>query len=545
MPVDPPPPEQILQNVPFPHKLEVTRSSNENAENWSHFKSVWSFYEIASRLSTHPSEIRVATMLSCFSKEALKVYTNCRFTLETYRKDITKVLQALDNYFVGEHNETYESYIFNKRVQEKDEPIESYVTALTDLAKYCNFENLHDRLIKDRIVIGTNHNDVRKRLLATKDLTLEKAIDIARAQEATMNHMKDMAVPEDVSYVSKKKTVGECKYCCKRHVFLKSMCPAWGKKCSSCKGSNHFQNSNECPNKTNISQPSSRYNKTKNPRNTQNQHVAAIDNEDSDGDTEHGYQCVYACDQLPPIPNKLYARMQLCGEKDVNFQMDCGATVSVIPLTMLKSLSKPPPLKDTTVILRMYNGSTITPEGEIMCKTVNVKNNAKYMVRYIVVKENCRPILGAKAIQAMSLMAVNVENVMYLGASELLETFPSVFAKGVGTFDGEVTLKIDQSIPPVKMPPRKLPLAIKDEVKDHIDDLVKTGVLIPVDTPTDWVSGMVVVKKPSGKIRLCIDPKPINKALKRSDYPLPTLQDVLPDLSKAVVFSVADVQNGY
>ena len=171
-----PPPQQILQNVPFPHKLEVSRSSNENAENWSHFKSVWNYYEIASRLSTHPPEIRLATMLSCFSREALKIFTNCRFVDEEDRKDLTKVLEALDNYFVGERNETYESYLFNKRGQEKDETVDAYVTALTDMAKYCNFENLHDRLIKDRLVAGIIHNDVRKRLLSTKKLTLEKAI---------------------------------------------------------------------------------------------------------------------------------------------------------------------------------------------------------------------------------------------------------------------------------------------------------------------------------------------------------------------------------
>ena len=41
-----------------------------------------------------------------------------------------------------------------------------------------------------------------------------------------------------------------------------------------------------------------------------------------------------------------------------------------------------------------------------------------------------------------------------------------------------------------------------------------------MDTPTDWVSSLVVVKKPNGKLKICIDPKPLNKALKRNHYPL-------------------------
>lgn len=43
---------------------------------------------------------------------------------------------------------------------------------------------------------------------------------------------------------------------------------------------------------------------------------------------------------------------------------------------------------------------------------------------------------------------------------------------------------------------------------------------------------------------MCIDPKPLNKALKRSHYPLLTIEDVLPHLNRAHVFSVCDVKNG-
>ena len=51
--------------------------------------------------------------------------------------------------------------------------------------------------------------------------------------------------------------------------------------------------------------------------------------------------------------------------------------------------------------------------------------------------------------------------------------------------------------------------------------------------------------KNNGKIRLCIDPKPLNQALKRNHYPLPVIDDLLPELSKAKVFSVEDAKNGF
>ena len=55
---------------------------------------------------------------------------------------------------------------------------------------------------------------------------------------------------------------------------------------------------------------------------------------------------------------------------------------------------------------------------------------------------------------------------------------------------------------------------------------------------------MVVVKS-NGKIRLCIDPKSLNQALKRNHCPLPVIDDLLPELSKAKVFSVVDAKDWF
>ena len=63
--------------------------------------------------------------------------------------------------------------------------------------------------------------------------------------------------------------------------------------------------------------------------------------------------------------------------------------------------------------------------------------------------------------------------------------------------------------------------------------------------PTDWISAIVMMLKPNAKLRLCLDPKPLNKALKRGYYPLPVIEEVLSDLSQANVFSMIDVKNGF
>ena len=59
------------------------------------------------------------------------------------------------------------------------------------------------------------------------------------------------------------------------------------------------------------------------------------------------------------------------------------------------------------------------------------------------------------------------------------------------------------------------------------------------------MSGLVVTEKPNGKLRVCIDPQHLHKALKRSHYPLPVMEDILPELTNVKVFSKADLKDGF
>ena len=127
---------------------------------------------------------------------------------------------------------------------------------------------------------------------------------------------------------------------------------------------------------------------------------------------------------------------------------------------------------------------------------------------------------------------------------DLVSEFDDILL-GEGKLKGKLHLELDRTVPPVVLPVRKVPFAIKEPLNQELDRLVKTGILIPVDVPTDWISSMVVIKKSSGKIRLCIDPKPLNQALKRNHYPLPVIDDLLPLLANAKVFSVVDAKNGF
>ena len=147
----------------------------------------------------------------------------------------------------------------------------------------------------------------------------------------------------------------------------------------------------------------------------------------------------------------------------------------------------------------------------------------------------------------MKLIEVRYENIQQVQADEvenIVDEYKDVFT-GLGSMPGKVHLTVDPEVKPVVMPPRKVPLAVKPLLKEELDRLENLEVIEKVEGPSDWVSSLVVVNKPNGKIRVCIDPMHLNKALKREHYPLPCIEDVLPQLTNVKVFSKADLKEGF
>ena len=81
-------------------------------------------------------------------------------------------------------------------------------------------------------------------------------------------------------------------------------------------------------------------------------------------------------------------------------------------------------------------------------------------------------------------------------------------------------------------------------MKKHTEELERMEVLKSVTEPTDWINSHVVMRK-GKKLRLCTDPKDLNKAFKRSHYSIPMIKEILPCLSKVKMFSVADAKYGF
>ena len=86
---------------------------------------------------------------------------------------------------------------------------------------------------------------------------------------------------------------------------------------------------------------------------------------------------------------------------------------------------------------------------------------------------------------------------------------------------------------------------MRGEVKAELDEIISQGIIQKVDEPTDCVSSIVYVRKSNGKLRLCLDPKDLNKVIMYCHYKTPTMEEHSHKLSSAKFFSKLDAKNGY
>ena len=122
---------------------------------------------------------------------------------------------------------------------------------------------------------------------------------------------------------------------------------------------------------------------------------------------------------------------------------------------------------------------------------------------------------------------------------------PRLF-QGLGCLKTPYHIETDPSVAPVVCPPRNQPVALRERLKQTLSEMESVGVIKKVDEPTDWVNSLVVFEKPkSKKLRICLDPRPLNKAIRREHFQLPTLEDITTRLSGARIFSKFDANHGY
>lgn len=243
------------------------------AENWRKFLLEFNTYIDC---CTNLSEKQKAMMLlnlagpEAMEKERSFIYKEEIKDGETIvqQKESRYVLNDIKTKFeelcTPQKNITMERYAFHTRNMLQEESFYEFLGELRIKASTCEFGELNNEMIRDRIVTGHISNTVRKQLLKEPRLSLEKAVEICTVNELTEKQMGAISNTSktEVDAIGKKKpmkgqkTYGqkgghqykkpeeekiECQACGEEHYYGRDNCPAYGHRCTECGKWNHFE----------------------------------------------------------------------------------------------------------------------------------------------------------------------------------------------------------------------------------------------------------------------------------------------------------------
>ena len=157
---------------------------------------------------------------------------------------------------------------------------------------------------------------------------------------------------------------------------------------------------------------------------------------------------------------------------------------------------------------------------------------------------------SAHEVLMADIVIKNPSSHLVLGSDtkqDVLQRYANIFKPERGKPLGDPLHKeIDPSVTPVHAPRRRIPVSKLDKVNEELSRLCDNGTTKPVTQPTDLLSNILVKERPIGNKRICIYPsQTINKVIRRPVYIIPTIEEKLPLLKNAKVFTIVVVSETF
>ena len=506
---------------------------------WTKWIRRFERFKSASGLEEKSEERQVNALLYTMGETADDIFQS--FGLSDEDKKVYKtVKEHFDSHFIKRKNVIYERAMFNRRKQEDGETVDAFITSLYTLSEHCNYGALREEMIRDRLVVGIRDSTVSLKLQMNETLTLDKAVTTVREAE-TIKKQQPLLRSElqkettnsstFVSVVRKKgrqdrgqkaKTGQPFKQTSSRQVCTRcgrspqhdrQHCPAKDATCHKCSKKGHYKAM--CRSAVNVGE---------------------VRQESS---IQPDYSEAFLGTVETDRDNPWVVTLQVMNES-IAFHIDTGAEVSVITEEAYKKLDSPP-LTPANLTLKGPSSEALRVKGRLFTKFM--RNEHETEQELYVAEGLQRSLLGRPAIEALQL----VQRIRDVRTEKLkpVQEFPKLF-QGLGKLRGEYTIKLRDGAKPFALStPRRVPIPLKKSVKAELERMEKLGVISRVSEPTDWCAGMVVVPKPNGQVRICVDLTHLNDSVCRERHPLPAVDNTLAQLAGAKLFSKLDANSGF
>ena len=509
------------------------------------------------------------------------------------------LLTKFEAYCVPKRNETYERYVFRQTMQKPLEPMDKFITTCKTRVKTCNYGTLSDSMVRDQIILGVVDDKLKEKLLREDNLTLTNAEKMCYAAEVISNQMKELkplnaangnsaSKIEEIKVKPRKKassttktrkvedksTWFDCRNCATRHA--PRNCPAYQTKCSKCSRYNHFPS---CCRTKKIDAVGMKRDQPQQRRKT--------DTSDDSDEYEQEFIIHMMNGPLENATCEWKAQVSI-NNSLLSLKVDTGAQCNVISLGDLNSLSPRPDVRRGKVKLTSYQGVGIPCEG--VCILTIQTEGGDTSEHFVVVPSEYQSILGLSTSlklgiveipdgnqftrhelvsQVSSIVQHKIESKQvespahFKGKSgptarhavvstvfgkdisnEVFQKYPKLF-EGVGSFGEPYEIKLKDEYTPVITPVRRVHFSRKKAFRQALDAAESLGVVSKVEHPTEFVNSVVLTAKPNGEVRFCLDPRGLNKAIRREPYPILTREEIFAELAGAKFFTQLDLKSAY
>ena len=322
----------------------------------------------------------------------------------------------------------------------------------------------------------------------------------------------------------------------------KNTCPAKNKRCKNCGKMNHF--ARQC-------QSNRRQRNQVRPLLAQNNTSSSDTDSSSELDTQYCYATTTKKETEQPT-----TKVKIQGSK-IKMTVDTGSTINVIDLDTFRKMDSVC-LQPTNVKAYPFNSKKpVRFAGKF--ETL-VESKRKFTLATIyVTQEKGGCLMSYGTAEELGLITLHLDSVKVKKAEKqklevkdvhvhnIVNNHKEVFT-GLGKCkDKQIELVIDESIKPVLQPQRRIPYHSRDKLEKELQKLVKEDIIekVPENEQAEWVSPVVIVPKKNDAMRLCIDMRVANKAIKRIRHPIPTAKDISIELNGSTIFTKLDLNQAY
>lgn len=266
-----------------------------------------------------------------------------------------------------------------------------------------------------------------------------------------------------------------------------------------------------------------------------------------------------------PDNEKIYATIRVNGRLQI-FETDSGSKNALISRSEFNRLNLNCRIEPPDTSLDSYTGDGIRILGKVVVSISHGREAADGMSLYIV-EDGRATVLGRDWIRALKLNVLELDQVRRTNVGNFSSCVHSVSVPQVGKDIAEIEtrfaerfqkivgkmptdelkgiLRLRPNARPIFIKARTVPYALREKADEELDTLEREGVITQI-SHSDWGAPLVIVVKPNGSLRLCVDYKiGVNPQIEDAHYPIPKIDEILNELRDSKYFCVLDLYKAY